>query len=298
MEWKFYTPSFEFKNDLKNYTWSGHINFAYDLVRNLKPKRLVELGTYKGTSFFAFSQGAKDENLETELVCVDIWQGDEQTDFYGKNVFDEFKETLAKYFEKQNINIKKMFFNDAAPSFESKSIDILHIDGLHTYKAVKEDYDTWKDKVTENGVIIFHDTKVKNFGVKDLWIEIQKENPEYTFVEFEHNYGLGIMFKDPKFKEMFTEKFKKEFIDHYFDISIEYRLLQRISELQNDLKDSNAGKENLDQMLRNVLKENEELYKKVESLESKVWEQKQILNKKAVQAVLKVLAVKGSKKKN
>ena len=37
-------------------------------------------------------------------------------------------------------------------------IDILFIDGDHTYKAVKQDYDDWVPKVRQGGYILFHDS--------------------------------------------------------------------------------------------------------------------------------------------
>lgn len=59
MEWTFYKPIFEFDkfdniNISLNSAWIGHVNFAYDLVRFKKPRRIVELGTYSGNSFFSF----------------------------------------------------------------------------------------------------------------------------------------------------------------------------------------------------------------------------------------------------
>ncbi len=68
MEWVFHKPLFEYDNykiiSIKdNSAWSGHRNFAYDLVRFMKPKKIVELGTHYGSSFFSFCQAVKDEGL-------------------------------------------------------------------------------------------------------------------------------------------------------------------------------------------------------------------------------------------
>ncbi len=41
----------------------------------------------------------------------------------------------------------RMLFEDATHHFSDESVDLLHIDGLHTYDAVQEDFTTWLPKV-------------------------------------------------------------------------------------------------------------------------------------------------------
>src|SRR5437868_5968526 len=43
--------------------WHMHLPFAYHLIRELKPKVFVELGVYKGESYFAFCQSVHENNL-------------------------------------------------------------------------------------------------------------------------------------------------------------------------------------------------------------------------------------------
>jgi hypothetical protein len=52
------------------------------LLINTKPKRIVELGTEKGTSLFTFAQAIKDLNLECELIGIESWEGDLNTGPY------------------------------------------------------------------------------------------------------------------------------------------------------------------------------------------------------------------------
>lgn len=209
-KWKFYDPFFEYKEVFEDSKtpWAGHIFFAYDLVRNVEPDVLVELGTFKGTSFYSFSQAVKDANLNTKLFAVDTWEGDPQAGLlYGDKSYHFVVDNMRRFYPKVNARLLRKSFVEASKEFKKNSIDILHIDGLHTYEAVKEDYDTWKDKVKENGIIIFHDIKVADFAVWKVWEEAKADNKKGTYIEFEHNHGLGVLFKNecPFFSDSETQ---------------------------------------------------------------------------------------------
>ena len=87
--WTFHEPCFayEARFDDAEWPWTGHRRFVYDLVRNTGPETIVELGTHRGTSFFAFCQAIQDGRLGTRIHAVDTWRGDAQAGFYGDEVF-------------------------------------------------------------------------------------------------------------------------------------------------------------------------------------------------------------------
>ncbi|NRA98556.1 MAG: class I SAM-dependent methyltransferase, partial [Rhodobacteraceae bacterium] len=172
--------------------WSGHKAFLYSLMDAMRPRRYVELGTYAGASFFAACQHMKDNGHYGEAVAIDIWEGDIHSNFYDESVFDRFKGYLNMHFPKTGSYIRG-YFEEARKMFEPNSIELLHIDGLHTYEAVKEDYLTWRPAVTENGTIIFHDTSEyqTDFGVWQLFEEIASDAT--ASFRFRHTHGLGVM---------------------------------------------------------------------------------------------------------
>src|SRR4030042_6746648 len=163
MNWKYHKPKFEYEEIFKDFgwPWAGHKYFAYDLVADIKPKRIVELGTHYGTSLWAFSQSVKDHQIDTEINAVDTWKGEEHAGFYGEEVFEMVKQIKNKYYPKLKINLIRKTFDEAVSDFEDGSIDVLHIDGLHTYEGVKHDYKVWKNKVKDDGIVLFHDIFVK-----------------------------------------------------------------------------------------------------------------------------------------
>lgn len=113
-------------------------------------KDCLEIGSWKGRSSCYIAETAKS------LICVDPFCGDEEaqaqkTDFTTLN---EFKANTAGY---DNITTIIKFSVDAAKDIPDNSLDLIFIDGMHTYEAVIEDIEAWYPKMKEGGFIFFHD---------------------------------------------------------------------------------------------------------------------------------------------
>ncbi len=198
MSWRYYDAVFEadeLDREQAISPWSGHRHFAYDLVRFLEPARVVELGTHIGGSFFSFCQAVKDAGLQTELWAVDTWQGDEHAGFYGEDVYGSVVKIVTERFSGQSIRLQRMLFDEAASKAEDNSIDLIHIDGLHTYEATRHDFETWVPKLRDQGIILFHDVggqaREAGYGSTRAWEELKAQYPALTF---EHSWGLGVLF--------------------------------------------------------------------------------------------------------
>ena len=173
--------------------WIGHLTLAYWLVSEIKPRVLVELGTHLGNSYFTFCQSVKESKLKTTCYAVDCWEGDAQAGQYEQTVYDTVKNYNDENYH-QFSKLLKMRFDEALNEIPDGSVDLLHIDGLHTYEAVHHDYETWLPKLSGNGLVMFHDIAVerKDFGVKKFWGELKEIHP--CSLEFDHNHGMGIIF--------------------------------------------------------------------------------------------------------
>lgn len=183
---------------LKSPWWIGHIPFAYEVIGRLRPAVIVELGTYSGSSFAAFCQAVKATGSPGKCYGVDLWEGDVHMGQFDEALYQEVSGYMGETYP-GIAHLVRADFNKAVHEFADGSIDLLHIDGTHTYEAVSNDFHTWLPKMSERGVILFHDVNVTvenagpaalKFGVRKLFDEVKSR---YPHLEFAHCYGLGVL---------------------------------------------------------------------------------------------------------
>jgi len=171
--------------------WWQHVPIAHWLVSELKPARIVELGSHYGVSFFSFCEAAEAFSPETFIYAVDTWEGDDHAGRYGDDVFAQVHCHWARHHRQRSMMIRTSF-DAAAQYFEDNSVDLLHIDGMHTYDAVKHDYITWIPKLKKDSIVLLHDINVRerDFGVWRLWEELSHTHRTH---EVPNGHGLGII---------------------------------------------------------------------------------------------------------
>jgi Methyltransferase domain len=172
-------------------SWHGQVPFAFWCIDVMRPRVFIELGTHKGDSYASFCQAVKELCLPTRCYAVDTWKGDEHAGLYDEEVFRVFEAQNAESYGAFSRLVRSTF-DDAVGYFQDGSIDLLHIDGLHRYEAVKHDFESWLPKLSSSAVVLFHDVNVREreFGVWRLWGELCDRYPHFEFL---HSHGLGVL---------------------------------------------------------------------------------------------------------
>jgi hypothetical protein len=199
---------FEAKHDVPSF-WKGHEIIANYLIRYLNPNIFVELGVHNGFSYFSFCQSVFETKSQTKCFAVDNWKGDKHTGLYEDYVFQQ----VNSHNHNNYLNFSKLLkmnFDDALNQFKDNSIDLLHIDGYHTYEQVKHDFNSWRPKLSDDAVILFHDVNEfrDDFGVHQLFEELKKIYKYHVMFPFAH--GLGLIQSEKAKKEKLVINFLKE----------------------------------------------------------------------------------------
>jgi tetratricopeptide (TPR) repeat protein len=171
--------------------WIEHLPFMFWMIDALRPASFAELGTHNGASYCAACEAVRALGLDCRCYAVDTWRGDEHAGFYGEEVLEELRAHHDVRYSAFSRLVQSTF-DEAVAHFPDNSIDLLHIDGLHSYEAVRHDFDTWRPKLSEHAVVMLHDTNVRErgFGVFRLWSEVTVGRPHFEFL---HGHGLGIV---------------------------------------------------------------------------------------------------------
>jgi len=159
-------------------------------VANLRPRRVLEIGTARGGTFFLLSRASAPD---AALISLDLPSGA----WYGVTSFLLPRLLLpgqSGYFVHADshapqtaVKIRRLL--------GSSQLDLLFIDGDHSYEGVKQDFDMYGELVRPGGMIAFHDVAAHlhgpNFDVHRLWEEVKQKYP-FQEILTGANQGCGI----------------------------------------------------------------------------------------------------------
>ncbi len=165
-------------------------------AREVRPDVLVEIGTAKGGTLLCWTALAHDT---ATIVSMDLPDGK-----FGGG-YEKWRIPFFKAFRraKQRLELLRLD-SHAAESVDAlrtvlggKPIDVLFIDGDHSYEGVKKDFESYAPLVRTGGIIAFHDIAPKGVakkvgGVPVFWREVKERYPHQELVHDAAQDGFGI----------------------------------------------------------------------------------------------------------
>ncbi|MFZ2445253.1 MAG: class I SAM-dependent methyltransferase [Syntrophobacteraceae bacterium] len=180
----------------------------YGIVRALRPKHCLVIGSGFGFSVVCFALGIKD-NGEGMLTFVDPayslikdgpfktiggcgkWSepqkvNDHFKQFGVEDVVTHYKLTAERFFESYS-------------SLRLPKVDVAFIDGNHSYEHVKDDFLHALEHTRKNSYIFLHDTNIyireiiRHSGVKRWMGVLKKEVEFFEVINFPFSSGMALV---------------------------------------------------------------------------------------------------------
>jgi len=197
----------------------GEIKKLLEILSELKPKNVLEIGTSNGGTLFLI---CKTIASDATIISIDKPDGP-----FGGELFPNWKIPLYESFSSKNQNIHfiredshdQNTFSKVKNILKGKKFDFILIDGDHSYEGVKKDYEMYSQLVKNNGMIAFHDINPgskKHVGdVPKFWKEIKNQHTNVEILDFDgtESYGIGLLLNTNEISPEILHLILKELIN-------------------------------------------------------------------------------------
>lgn len=186
----------DFRTGLGPSAWLLH-----GLVRSLAPDVVVETGSARGWSACHIGLALR-ENVRGKLYAIDPHAETEWNDSGGiDSSLPVFQRHVAAMGLTDYVEVVRSNSHDAAKHW-TRPIDLIFIDGDHSYAGVKADWDLFSPFLTTSGVAIFHDTTWElhrhddpryrdDMGVPRFVDELRRQG--YPVITIDRDCGLSMV---------------------------------------------------------------------------------------------------------
>lgn len=116
---------------------------------------IAEIGSYVGASCCCFGASVSKRGKGT-IICIDTWNNDAMTEG-GRDTWLQFSKNTAP-FENFIVPIRGYSTSvvDRVKDVTDR-LDLLFIDGDHSYDGVKTDWEAYKGFLGPDSIVVFHD---------------------------------------------------------------------------------------------------------------------------------------------
>lgn len=142
----------------------------FELARRVpKGGVIVEIGSCTGISTCYLAAGSP---MSSSIFCIDLWTlGEGITALASPAIEATFHANIKAMGYEGRVTAIKQFSDKAANDWGNIPIDLLFIDGDHSYEGVKSDWNHWSRFLKPGGTVIFHDADRKD----TVWKLIKEE---------------------------------------------------------------------------------------------------------------------------
>jgi len=190
--------AFALSHDLIN-PWQvpSELHRFANIVATLRPKKVMEIGTFKGGTLCVL---CRLSSPTADIISVDLPGGKFGG---GYNAMRSFLfRSFCKLSQTMHLIRGDSHANEILTRVKSiiQSLDILFIDGDHTYEGVKRDFFAYSPLVRTGGVVAFHDIvehpKDSGCEVSRFWKEIKQQYRHEEIIENPQQgwAGIGILY--------------------------------------------------------------------------------------------------------
>jgi len=139
-----------------------YLKYLWTLAKRIKPRLMVEYGTWKGLSALHLAEG----NPEGKVITMENLS-------LAKKL--GIPNPLRKDYIRPNITY---LIQDCLTPNDLRNIELLFIDGMHG-ENVEHEYEFWLPKMASNGVILFDDIKYTK-EIQVFWQRFTPSDGYYT----------------------------------------------------------------------------------------------------------------------
>ena len=176
----------------------------YGLARALKPRVAVEIGSARGKSACYVGRALK-ENGSGKLFAIDPHTRTNWNDENSIDTLDEMRRNISTFGVQKHVEIIRDVSERAAARW-MLPIDLLFIDGDHSYEGVKRDWELFTPHVSPFGLVVFHDTlwdlqpdspySRSDMGVPAFVEELRVAG--YPVTTLDHDFGVSLVQPTPQ----------------------------------------------------------------------------------------------------
>lgn len=178
---------------------ANRLEVIQKIIDKIKAKTYLEIGVEFGSTFSKINVGKK---IAIDPIIKISWK---------RKLVDMLKFRKVKYFEMASDK----FFNKYAYLFDKQKIDVMFVDGLHTYEQSLKDIENSLRFLNEKGIVVVHDCNpineasaspsreiTRKAGEKkwsgDVWkaiVHLRSVRSDLRIFTLDCDYGLGIIMK-------------------------------------------------------------------------------------------------------